>query len=167
MISWIWAMLWFTFVVNPRGATLVEGDFYQLKVKANRPSTYQWYKDGRPIPGATNGILTIHHMLEGDAGVYVATATHDGSTIETRPEVIAYRPLIRIRIDGNMVTLTPQRSGSKIHYTTDGSEPTTNSTLYSGPFKVQSWAELRACIGNIEMDSVIVRARKGSESWTR
>lgn len=167
MISWMWTMLWFTFVVNPRGATLVEGDFYQLNVKANRPSTYQWYKDGQAIPGATNSALLIQYMLEGDAGVYKATATSGSNTIETRPTVISYRPLISVRIDGSIVTLTPARAGSKIYYTTDETEPTTNSMLYIRPFRAQRGFILRAMVGTIETDSVSIQPRKGASKWTR
>ena len=167
MISWMWSILWFTFVVNPKGATLVEGDFYRLEAKANRPSTYQWYKDGHAIPCATNSILIIPYMLESDAGVYKATAISGTRTIETRPEAISYRPLISVRIDGSIVTLTPARTGSKIYYTTDETEPTTNSMLYMRPFSAQRGFILRAMVGTIEVDSISIQPRRGAPKWTR
>lgn len=167
MITWIWGMLWFTFVVNPRGVELVEGDQYRLRAVANRPSSYQWYKDGQAIPGATNSVYYIQYMLEGDAGSYKATATYGGDTIETRTEAISYRPLISVSIDGGLVTLTPARAGSKIYYTTDETEPTTNSMLYVHPFRVQRGFILRAIVGSIEADSVSIQPRRGASKWTR
>jgi hypothetical protein len=167
MITWVWGMLWFTFVTNPRSVTLVEGDSYRLRAVANRPSAYQWYKDGQAIPGATNSMYYIQYMLEGDAGVYKAAATYGAKTIETRSEVVSYKPLISVRIDGSLVTLTPARAGSKIYYTTDETEPTTNSMLYVHPFRAHSGFVLRACVGNVEMDSMSVQPRKGAAKWTR
>jgi nicotinamidase-related amidase len=44
-----------------------------------------------------------------------------------------------------MVTLTaPWLDGAEIRYTTDGSEPTAQSTLYTAPFKIAETATLRA-----------------------
>ncbi len=42
------------------------------------------------------------------------------------------------------VTLTPETPGAEIHYTLDGSDPTTADPLYSAPFVLSSPARLRA-----------------------
>ena len=46
--------------------------------------------------------------------------------------------------DSVTVTLTPGKSGTEIRYTTDGSSPTTSSTLYTGPITLTETTTIRA-----------------------
>lgn len=46
--------------------------------------------------------------------------------------------------DSIVVTLTPGKSGAVIRYTTDGSVPTTSSTLYTGPIDINKTTTIRA-----------------------
>lgn len=46
--------------------------------------------------------------------------------------------------EGITVTISPSKSGADIYYTTDGSEPTTGSTLYDGPLALTKTTLLRA-----------------------
>ena len=45
---------------------------------------------------------------------------------------------------GNTITITTQTEGATIHYTLDGSEPTAENTIYTGPFEVSSNVTIRA-----------------------
>lgn len=49
------------------------------------------------------------------------------------------------------VELTSSTAGAKIYYTTDGTEPTTNSTLYSASITVDSAQEIKAIATKAEM----------------
>jgi sugar lactone lactonase YvrE len=52
-------------------------------VRASPSATYQWYKDGAPIPGATGATFEIVSLRTADAGVYSVIATNEaGRSIE-------------------------------------------------------------------------------------
>jgi len=73
-------------------------------------NSYQWYKDGVLIPGATDKDLMINMLTEADAGVYHFTATNSvvtGLTL-TRNDVI----LTVVPDDGNSNPGNPGGAGS-------------------------------------------------------
>lgn len=54
------------------------GETFVLSSEASGQGvTYQWFKDGNPIPGATNLLFTINSLSLTDAGVYHVVATGD------------------------------------------------------------------------------------------
>ena len=46
------------FTQHPMDAVVVEGHSHTLSVSFSRQAFVQWYKDGEPLPGATNRILS-------------------------------------------------------------------------------------------------------------
>jgi hypothetical protein len=69
------------------------------------------------------------------AGVYVTSATVTRVyTIQVATPVIT--PSGGVIDEGDLITLSCATSGAAIYYTTNGSEPTTSSALYSAPFAV-------------------------------
>ena len=54
------------------------------------------------------------------------------------------KPTFSYNTDLHQVTLTPVTTGSQIRYTTDGSDPTASSTLYSAPFTVSVTCTVKA-----------------------
>lgn len=79
--------------------------------------------------------------------VYVQsiTVTYTGGS---NPETVTLPPTIS-PTSGNLyaptsITLTPNIEGSSIYYTTDGSDPTTSSTLYTAPFTISADATVKA-----------------------
>ncbi|MEM7165378.1 MAG: immunoglobulin domain-containing protein [Planctomycetota bacterium] len=76
---------------QPADATLCEGDMLSLSVTATGtpPISYQWRKDGTPIPGATGSSLTINPVSTTDAGSYdVVVTNHCGSETSTAAVVV-------------------------------------------------------------------------------
>ena len=53
---------------------------FSVGVEGDPPWTFQWCKDGIPVPGATNLTLTISNVLPSDAGLYRFTASNPAST---------------------------------------------------------------------------------------
>src|SRR5687768_10000242 len=48
--------------------------------------SYQWYKDGNPIPGATNQYYVVNQFA--DAGSYFSVSATDSSCTEMSPQVL-------------------------------------------------------------------------------
>lgn len=62
----------------------------------------------------------------------------------TAPPSVIFDPPAGILRDGETVTLTSDPGGQPIRFTTDGSEPDENSTLYSAPISLAASGEIRA-----------------------
>jgi hypothetical protein len=105
-------------------------------VVAGRPTTfvadvigspllsYQWYKDGQPIPGATNATYTINSVLASDAGSYQVRVSNSVSTdVPSRSAVLtvggepvritdAAQPADQTITEGDPVTFNVVAAGS-------------------------------------------------------
>ncbi len=62
----------FTDSAQPTNRNIVAGrpTTFAAEVVGSPPLSYQWYKDGQPITGATNASYTINSVLASDAGSY-------------------------------------------------------------------------------------------------
>ena len=71
-----------------------------------------------------------------------------GFTINEAPEEQVAEPVISPAggsyIQGQEITIASATPDAKIYYTMDGSTPTQNSTLYSGPFALNQTAAIKA-----------------------
>ncbi|RME94125.1 MAG: hypothetical protein D6766_06660 [Verrucomicrobia bacterium] len=69
-------------VSQPVGGTFVAGNPLTLRVEASGAQlSYQWYKDGVEIPGATEAALTIDALTEADAGDYHVVVSNAGGSV--------------------------------------------------------------------------------------
>jgi hypothetical protein len=75
------------FTVGPRDRTIRQGGLATFGVAVNIDGahwvTYQWYKDGRPIPGATGRYVRVYRAGPEDSGFYSCVATTIGGTEES------------------------------------------------------------------------------------
>ncbi|MCW5548599.1 MAG: immunoglobulin domain-containing protein [Opitutaceae bacterium] len=88
-------------VTQPQGQTLLRGQPWQLSVSAigAAPLSYQWWKNGEPLDGATGPILTFADFQVEDAGNYhvvvsnahgsVLSNTATLSMVESRATILA------------------------------------------------------------------------------
>ncbi|MCC5842062.1 MAG: Ig-like domain-containing protein [Opitutales bacterium] len=78
------------FTVDPVSMAVVEGSSVALSVVAsgNPAPTFQWYKNGAMIPGATDAILAINYAVLSDAGTYFATAGNSEGTATSASAVL-------------------------------------------------------------------------------
>jgi hypothetical protein len=67
-----------TITQQPAAPELCVGDAVTLSVVATgtEPFTYQWYKDGQPIAGATDSTFTIDPLSAADSGEYHVVVTN-------------------------------------------------------------------------------------------
>ncbi|PTY07381.1 hypothetical protein DB347_08765 [Opitutaceae bacterium EW11] len=70
-----------TITTQPKTQAAAYGSTVRLTVSADSATSYQWYKDGVAIAGATAGTLTLSNVQDADAGSYTVVVTNaKGST---------------------------------------------------------------------------------------
>ncbi|MCX7936960.1 MAG: immunoglobulin domain-containing protein [Chlorobi bacterium] len=74
-------------VAQSSDTTVIENTRLELYATWSNDSaaTYQWLKNGSPLPGATSRRLIIEQVTPRDSGVYVARATTECGSAETEP----------------------------------------------------------------------------------
>jgi hypothetical protein len=77
-------------VLQPWGDTVVAGEYHAFVVVAEgaAPLTYQWFKDGEPLPGATNRVHVIPAAVEADAGSYHVVVTNLDGVASSMPATL-------------------------------------------------------------------------------
>ena len=79
-----------SFYAPPQSQNINAGQPATLRayVHATQPVTYQWYKDGVLIPGATTDTLNFAPLTTGDTGSYTVVVTHPFGPITSPPAVL-------------------------------------------------------------------------------
>ena len=112
-----------TITTQPVGATTIEGNSVTLSAAASgsAPLTFQWSKDGLPIPGATGTSLVLNNLRVADSGNYVFTASNPAARVASEvatvlvnlaPPVILAQPLSQTILVGESATFTVAAGGS-------------------------------------------------------
>ncbi len=87
------------------------------------PLTYQWFKDGQPVPSATAATLTFAALAANDAGLYSVSIANAAGVIQSSPvqllvilppapPAIITSPTARAGVLGGIATFTVTASGS-------------------------------------------------------
>ncbi|MEM7167973.1 MAG: FG-GAP-like repeat-containing protein [Planctomycetota bacterium] len=115
-----------TIDVNPIGTVVCADTPFTLAVHASgtAPLTYQWRRNGIPLPGATTSALAVPNAQALDGGNYDVTVTNAcGSAISANtsvfvvlPPVIQSGPVSATHCAGSAATLTATASGSALQY---------------------------------------------------
>ncbi len=108
----------------PGNRTAVAGGtvMIQMQIGGNPPPTFQWSKNGVPILGATNGVLTLANVQPADDGAYAVMATNAFGSVTSAgvmltvnvPPVISLQPVSRSVLGGQPVTLSVTASGTPV-----------------------------------------------------
>jgi uncharacterized repeat protein (TIGR03806 family) len=139
--------------------TVVAGMRAVLRVQArgSGPLLYQWQRDGRPIAGATAASYGIAAAVPGDDGARFRCIVHNAfgqiTSRSARLSVVtlhasASRGLLRGPRPGAYtgpiwVQAADAPQGGAIHYTTDGSAPSSTSAVYRAPFPLERSAVVK------------------------
>jgi hypothetical protein len=70
-----------------------EGSVVSLEIAAARATAYQWYRDGEPIPGATESRFDTAPVTMADSGAkfYCIASNELGSQTSVVPAFVVYR----------------------------------------------------------------------------
>jgi autotransporter-associated beta strand protein len=77
----------------PMGGTAT----FSVTVNPSPPLTYQWFKDGIAINGATDASLTISNVQAVDIGAYTVTITNAAGSTTSNPATLSIAPLALVR----------------------------------------------------------------------
>ena len=110
------------------------GDSYQV-----RPGTQEWLEVDTSydsITGVLGAFRDVHQLIPRMEADIVLDPSY------VRP--VAAAPGAGFITAGESVTLTSDTEDATIHYTTDGSEPTASSPVYSGPIEINEDTTIKA-----------------------
>ncbi|HWA85183.1 MAG TPA: immunoglobulin domain-containing protein [Opitutus sp.] len=117
-----------TIIVQPQSYAVNPGDYVLLSVQAGGtdPLSYQWYKDGVAIPGATVNSYSIAAMAESDVGSYSVVVTNvagqvtsTAASLTLNPPVAPYFSNVPSAWVGYAHVGDPLEIGAQIAYGTD------------------------------------------------
>jgi pectinesterase len=77
-------------LAQPESVTIKPGQTAVFKIKATAipEATYQWFKNGKSMSGATEAILSINHTSAHDAATYTVTIKNDSGSVQSRKAVL-------------------------------------------------------------------------------
>lgn len=80
-----------TITTQPAGTSATSGGSASFTVVAGGegPLTYQWYKGGIAIAGATDATLTLPYVYPSDAGDYTVTVSNEGGAVTSSAAALA------------------------------------------------------------------------------
>jgi hypothetical protein len=136
---------------NPLAGTYISAQTVTISDSTSGSSIYYTTNGSTPTTSSTlySGPITVSNTetvqaiatATGYLPSVVGTATF---TIDPPAATPTLSPGNGTYITAQTVTISDSTSGSSIHYTTDGTTPTTSSTLYSGPITVSTTATVKA-----------------------
>jgi len=149
-----------------------EGNTATITVAATgtAPLSYQWQFNGVNIAGATSATFTLTNASASNAGSYtVVISNSDGSVTSTAAVLTVILPPppsapVFSPAAGTYYYVAAQPvnilsvGATAIYYTTNGSTPTTGSTLYTGSVSISTTTTLRAIGVNASGSSPVTSA---------
>ncbi|HEY2951091.1 MAG TPA: lamin tail domain-containing protein, partial [Verrucomicrobiae bacterium] len=85
-----------TITFHPASQTVLSGDgaFFSASAFGSAPLSFQWRRDGTPIPGGTNAVLVFFCVTTNQAGVYDALVTNAFGSATTETATLVVIPVL-------------------------------------------------------------------------
>ncbi len=142
---------------QPTSLTVTDGQDATFDVGASgtAPLSYQWLRNGQPIPGATQSSLVLKQVTRADSGSYSAQVSNSAGSVVSAAALLEVRNL-GVYGDGQLLTgsnhtflgsveleLVCGLEQAFVFFTLDGSPPDHTGHHYLGPFSVSRSVTLR------------------------
>lgn len=133
-----------TVTTHPSDVTVCEGDAFTLNAAGNNVDSYQWYKNGTAISGATSASYTVSSAIAGDAGSYYCELSNSCYFVNTNSAtvtvnlqvVVTTHPQDVTVVEGNPFTVTAAGNNVTGYQWYFGGSPITGAT--SATYSVSS-----------------------------
>lgn len=81
-----------TILTDPAPGAGLAGSTVELTVDATgtEPLSYQWNKNGNPVPGATSATLSLANLQAADAGTYTVTVTNSAGSVTSAGATVTF-----------------------------------------------------------------------------
>ena len=89
-----------------RVATLGTTTSFGVSASGSQPMSFQWFRNGASILGATNSTLIVASVQFSDAGTYRVRITNPGGVVESLPAVLTVLPVALPRLLAQPVSVT-------------------------------------------------------------
>ena len=111
-----------------------------------------------PITVSTTTTIKAIAIKAGMDNSGIATATYTFQEVPSQVEAPIFSPVAGFYTASQDVTISTQTDGASIYYTTNGSDPTASSTLYTAPITVSTATTIKAIAIKDGMDNSDVAA---------
>ncbi len=153
------------FAQQPQDALMLKGQTVAISAAAQStlPITWQWFKNGKAISGATNNTLVISNASAADVATYTARATNKAGSVTSssmRTGVLDMAPTTLTAATGKALQLTCKATGAgplSYRWSRSGSPlPNATTAKLSLPKLTASSAGDYVCtvsLGTVQMDA--------------
>ena len=113
-----------TILSQPNSSTICSGSAAQLSVSSNgtAPMSYQWYKGGSLITGATNNNYIIGSTSSSDAGVYYVKVSNTCGTVNSQNATLTVNDPVSITAQSSSQSVC-EGTSSSLSITASGASP--------------------------------------------
>ncbi len=105
--SYLYVKLLPEITVQPENQTVCENENVAFVVSANFANSYQWYKNGNAIEGATDTVLIINDITLDDAGQYYCQVSNADGSVNTNTVTLTVNGLTKITAQSSSTSVNP------------------------------------------------------------
>ena len=103
-------------VRQPRGGNYLPGVNLQLSVAATGPNlSYQWFRNGNALAGATGSVLTLTNLATGNIGTYHVVVSNPGANVPSIDAVVTLGTALPSRMTAYQAAVTNESSLSSYY----------------------------------------------------